>query len=411
MNTQTAERAEIAQPAMSQGEIAIFQRPRLPFHPAIQERFGVERGAWKVLVEAIFPNAKTTDSVVMALSYCKARNLDIFRRPVNIVPMWNSSLGREVETVWPGINEIQTSAARTGSWAGMDEPKWGPEVTRTFRGRRKKRDGWEDAEATVTFPEWCSITVYRLVGGQRYAFTEPVYWLEAYSRAGGAKSELPTDMWVKRPRGQLHKVAKAASLRAAFPEEGELTAEEMEGREIEAGGIVIDHEPRVPPAPSPPPTPRAKVERVDPDTGEVWDEPAQGEIVPPSPPSVQQPPDRSSGPAQQGGDAQQQPSKESSKSARPAGQDKPMSAGGDAGDIPPELRRMKPMESMAWRTNAERELSECEHASDLFQFKEQNLDKAKGRAVQADWEAVALEYKRIFDQLSMDADNRPTWTP
>ena len=53
------------------------------------------------------------------------------------------------------------------------------------------------------------------------------------SRAGGARSEVPTDMWVKRPHGQLLKCAKAASLRAAFPEEADYTAEEMEGKVIE----------------------------------------------------------------------------------------------------------------------------------------------------------------------------------
>jgi hypothetical protein len=78
------------------------------------------------------------------------------------------------------------------------------------------------------------VTVYRLVNGQRCPFTEPVFWLEAYARLGGAYSELPTDMWVKRPRGQLLKCAKAASLRAAFPEEAGYTAEEMEGKVIEA---------------------------------------------------------------------------------------------------------------------------------------------------------------------------------
>jgi hypothetical protein len=78
------------------------------------------------------------------------------------------------------------------------------------------------------------VTVYRIVQGQRCPFTEPVFWLEAYARLGGAYSELPTDMWVKRPRGQLLKCAKAASLRAAFPEEAGYTAEEMEGKVIEA---------------------------------------------------------------------------------------------------------------------------------------------------------------------------------
>jgi L-fucose mutarotase/ribose pyranase (RbsD/FucU family) len=46
-------------------------------------------------------------------------------------------------------------------------------------------------------------------------------------------------MWVKRPHGQILKCAKAASLRAAFPEEADYTAEEMEGKVIEADGMPV----------------------------------------------------------------------------------------------------------------------------------------------------------------------------
>ena len=49
-------------------------------------------------------------------------------------------------------------------------------------------------------------------------------------------------MWIKRPRGQLLKCAKAASLRAAFPEEASYTAEEMEGKSIEPEEIVITND-------------------------------------------------------------------------------------------------------------------------------------------------------------------------
>lgn len=176
---------------------------------------------------------------MLAVDYCRARKLDIMKKPVHIVPMWSSALGREVETVWPGINEIQTTAARTGQYAGMDEPKWGKDIIRKFKGTRGKNVG--ESEVEVTFPEWCAVTVYRIVDGQRCPFTEPVYWTEAYGRIG--KSELPNDQWLKRPRGQFLKVAKAFSLRAAFPEEGEHTAEEMAGRiveETDANGIIID---------------------------------------------------------------------------------------------------------------------------------------------------------------------------
>jgi hypothetical protein len=120
----------------------------------------------------------------------------------------------------------------------MDSPKWGSPVTRTFRGGAWVRNAvghedWvPDIEETVEFPEWCEVTVYRVVDGVARAFSEPVYWLEAYSTTG-RNSELPTEIWVKRPRGQLHKCAKAAALRAAFPEEcGYYAAEEMEGKSI-----------------------------------------------------------------------------------------------------------------------------------------------------------------------------------
>jgi phage recombination protein Bet len=200
---------------------------------------GIDVGTWKVLTESIFPSAKTPEGVLLAVRYCQARKLDIMRRPVHVVPMWSKALGREVETVWPGIAEVQTTAARTGQWAGMDAPRFGPDKIRTFEGRAKINDEWQDIQVTVTFPDWCEVTVYRVVQGTRCPFTETVWWEETYSRAGGARSEVPTDMWVKRPHGQLLKCAKAASLRAAFPEEADYTAEEMEGKVIEADGMPV----------------------------------------------------------------------------------------------------------------------------------------------------------------------------
>lgn len=221
-------------------------KARLPMTQGARAR-GITPAQWRVLTDQTFPAAKTAEAIELAIDYCVARNLDVFKKPVHIVPMWNNALRREVETIWPGINEVQITAARTGQWAGMDSPKWGPMITETFSGFKVEYKNGNrttvQASVEITYPEWCEVTVHRLIGGQPRAFCEPVYWKEAYSTSGGRGSLLPTDMWVKRPRGQLHKVAKAASLRAAFPEEGELTAEEMEGKVTEAGGVVIDHEP------------------------------------------------------------------------------------------------------------------------------------------------------------------------
>lgn len=181
--------------------------PRLPYHPTIQERFGIDRASWKAMVEAIFPNAQSVDSVILALSYCRARKLDPFKRNVHIVPIWNRDLKRMVDTIWPGIGELRTTAFRTGEYAGRDAAVFGPDLTQKV------------GSMEVTFPEWAQVTVYRMVKGNRVAFAGPrVYWLETYATRS-RDDDSPNEMWANRTRGQIEKCAEAAALRAGFPEE------------------------------------------------------------------------------------------------------------------------------------------------------------------------------------------------
>ncbi|MBB3268327.1 phage recombination protein Bet [Azospirillum sp. OGB3] len=241
------------------GEVISLQ-PRIAY-PAEAKNYGVNEATWRVLVESTFPSAKSAEGILLAVAYCQARKLDIMKRPVSIVPMWSSALNRYVETVWPGINELQTTAARTGEFAGIDAPIYGTEMTETFTGLVKDKT----ETVTLKFPEWCEVTVYRLVGGVRCPFTARIYWMETYSRKG-SRSVLPTEMWVKRPKGQLAKCAKADALRAAFPEEcGGYSAEEMDGKVIEADEADISRRRKQEASQS------ASVTDIDPETGEVLD--------------------------------------------------------------------------------------------------------------------------------------------
>lgn len=195
-------------------EVAVIAPPRLPYHPTLEERFGIDRASWRALIDAVFPAAKSTDAVVLALSYCKARKLDPFKRPVHIVPVWDSEKRDYVETVWPGIAEHRTTAFRTKQYAGAEAAVFGPSVTKTFTGETKKGR----VNATVTFAEWAQLTVFRMIDGQRVPMPGPrVYWLETYSRLG--RTEVPNDRWQKAPFQMLEKCAEAAALRRAFPEE------------------------------------------------------------------------------------------------------------------------------------------------------------------------------------------------
>jgi phage recombination protein Bet len=227
--------------------VATIQPSRLPISPSIAKEFDILPAEWRVLVEQIFPAAKSVESVMMALAYCRKRNLDIFKKPVHIVPMWSSAKRQMVETVWPGISEIRTTAARTGEYAGIDAVEFGPLAERTFNGVTGGNNS-ESITKTVRFPEWASVVVYRLTGGVRCAYHAKVYWEETYATIG--KTEVPNEMWAKRPRGQLDKCVEAAALRKAFPEElgNTYAAEEMEGRTIEAESV---------PAPKPPSPPKA----------------------------------------------------------------------------------------------------------------------------------------------------------
>lgn len=177
----------------------------------------------EVLGSSLYPTA-SANSIKLVLSYCRAAGLDPMQKPVHIVPMWNGKLKCMQDVIMPGIGLYRTSANRTGQFAGMSEPEFGPTIEQTLDKQK------------FSFPEWCKITVRRqLASGHIGEFTAIEYWLENYAVKGGQeKSVAPNAMWAKRPRGQLAKCAQAQALRAAFPELGALpTAEEMEGKAIE----------------------------------------------------------------------------------------------------------------------------------------------------------------------------------
>lgn len=225
---------------------------RLPYFDEVKDRFGVTKAEWRVLTEAIFPSAETTEGVILALAYCKKLGYDVFKHPVNIVPIWNKKLGKNVEGVWPGIGAFRITAARTKGYAGCDAAVFGPTTKRSFTGDVKVWDGGggshhERKTSEVEFPEWCQVTVYRVIDGVRCPFVGPrVVWLETYGTLG-YNNELPNGMWSDRPFGQCEKCAEAAALRKAFPEElgnehtddemrrGFRDAIEVEAKEVPAG--------------------------------------------------------------------------------------------------------------------------------------------------------------------------------
>lgn len=222
-----------------------------------------------VLQNSIYPGAQI-ESIKMVLGYCKAKGLDPMQKPVHIVPMMVSAgkdeRGKERkamrDVVMPGVGLYRHEAAKTGQYVGMSDPTFGPTKTLQFKATRWVDNGNGRApvqeDATIDYPEWCSVTVKRLVGGVVCEFPAREYWLENYATKGNDSAE-PNAMWRKRPFGQLAKCAEAQALRKAFPGEAgaQPTAEELEGKTT-FDGDTIEGEARVVTDPGKTPTPAAK---------------------------------------------------------------------------------------------------------------------------------------------------------
>lgn len=122
---------------------------------------------------------------------CKAKQLDPFAGDVNFI----RKAGKLVDIVT--IDAARRRAARTGEHAGTDEPVF------------------DNTEGDLS----CKVTVYRLVGGQRCAFTSR-RWLK--------ETKGTTPNWSKMPRTMLEKCTEMMALRKAFPEHLGDTFEEAE---------------------------------------------------------------------------------------------------------------------------------------------------------------------------------------
>lgn len=131
----------------------------------------------------------------------KRTGLDPFVKQIHAVKRWNAKTKREDMSIQVGIDGYRLIADRTEKYAGSDDPVFDNEQN----------------------PTKASVTVWKLVQGQRCPFTATARWAEYY----------PGDnqgfMWKKMPCGMLGKVAETLALRKAFPAElsGVYTDEEM----------------------------------------------------------------------------------------------------------------------------------------------------------------------------------------
>jgi phage recombination protein Bet len=149
----------------------------------------------------------TTDEELRLFLYTAQRTgLDPLTKQIHAIKRWNKKENREVMTIQTGIDGYRVVAERTGKLAGSDDPIYDSET------------GKHPGKATVT--------VFKMIDGQRCPFTASARWSEYVQTFNDGN---PMGLWVKMPYLMLGKCAEALALRKAFPADlsGVYTFEEM----------------------------------------------------------------------------------------------------------------------------------------------------------------------------------------
>lgn len=161
------------------------------------------------------------DDVFLAMiDIAKRRNLD---------PLANQISCAKIGGSWVQMTRIdgyRSIAEQTGRYAGSDAPSF------TWYEHPVYTEGNKGGKI---IPESATITVYKLIDGERYPFSATVYWEEFSTNQNN---------WVSMPRVMLAKVAESHALRKAFPAvlSGLYTDEEMDQAAIETQARVVDRE-------------------------------------------------------------------------------------------------------------------------------------------------------------------------
>lgn len=151
------------------------------------------------LIKRTVARNTTDDELALFLYTAKRSGLDPLAKQIHCVKRSGKDGGSmSIQTAIDGYRLI---ADRTGKYAGNDDPIF-------------------DDEAN---PTRASVTVHKIVDGQRCAFTATARWSQYYP--GDAQGF----MWKKMPHLMLGKCAEALALRKAFPANlsGIYTDEEM----------------------------------------------------------------------------------------------------------------------------------------------------------------------------------------
>ncbi len=170
----------------------------------------------EMIKKTIVPADASVPEINWFLGQAKRTGLDPLGKQIYLM-LFKDGRGNKRPVVHIGIDGYLLIADRSGAYAGMDDPVYGPMIPDKYN------------DEAYEHPEWCKVTTYKIVQGVRVPFTSACYWDEFYPGASrGFK-------WRSSPRHMLAKCTKGQVLRTAFPKEfaGTYTTAEIDKMQSE----------------------------------------------------------------------------------------------------------------------------------------------------------------------------------
>lgn len=207
-------------------DIKIIERIIESREIAPQDAFGKMSKNQVELVKRTVAKGASDDELRLFIQVCKGANLNPFLKQVFLVPRWDSKEGKEVRAIQVSIDGFRAIAEESGAYAGNDDAIFVGDETIEFE------QGKEKTKKTIKYPLEAKVTVYKIVEGNRYAFSATARWSEYYP---GVKMGF---QWHIRPYLMLGKCAEALALRKAFPKllSGMYASEELDRGQSENAG-------------------------------------------------------------------------------------------------------------------------------------------------------------------------------
>lgn len=163
----------------------------------------------KTLAQAgVIPHDTPAPILEVFATACRGHNLSPFKKEIYLVK-YNTSQGPQYHNI-VGIDGFRIKAARTGQHAGIDDPRYNLQANGAYETAAQ-------VKVSGKLPVSCTVTVYRIIGGQRCPFTATCIFDEYYPAVASGKGGFSKAATM--PFNMIAKCAEAKALKMAFSDE------------------------------------------------------------------------------------------------------------------------------------------------------------------------------------------------